>query len=90
MRDKDFHLLSLSVVPQMRDSLIFKHWKAEPFPAGTVACVKAACQYFNTDGNACPQKLTAQVYDLKRHLKNVHSVGDTAIASTTFIVGAPR
>ena len=60
-RDKDNHLLSLSVVPQMCDSLIFTHWEAEHCPTGTVTHVKAACLYFDTDGNTCPQSLTAQM-----------------------------
>ena len=60
---------------------MFRHWEAEHCPAGTVVSVKAACPYFETDSNACPVSLTAAVYDLKRHLKNVHGVANKDIAS---------
>lgn len=80
-RDEGYHLLSLSVEPQLREGAIFSHWESEHCPAGTTARVKAACPYFDNEGRACPQTLTPLVYDLKRHLKNVHGVADKDIAS---------
>ena len=69
----------------MREVLIFTDWETTHGPMGTVARVTAACPFFDIHGAGCPQMLTAQVYDLKRHLKNVHGVADIA-----FSVDAPR
>lgn len=87
-RDEEGHLLSLSGEPQMREALIFTHWETTHCPIGTVARVKAACQFLDIHGAGCPQMLTAQVYDLKRRLKKVQGVADSAIAS--YGLQAPR
>lgn len=77
-RDGDGHLLSRNDEPQSREDLIFIHWEKSHCPASTIAWVKAACSYFNAMGKGCPTTLTPKVYDLKRHLKNVHSVANVS------------
>ena len=80
-QDEGDHLLGLCVEPQLRENLMFTHWEAEHCPSRTVARVKAACPYFDCDGNACPVTLTAVLWDLKRHLKSVHGVADADMTS---------
>ena len=56
--DGDGHLLSRTDEPQAREDLIFAHWEASYFPAGTIVLVKAACPYFDMVGKGCPVMLT--------------------------------
>ena len=79
--DEDGHFLSLSGEPQAHEGLIFTHREMHHCPAGTAASIKAACSFFDTLGKGCPQMMTAQVYNMKCHLKNLQGVAKSAIAS---------
>ena len=74
------HLLRLTDARQAREDYIFDHWEQHHCPAATVATVKTSCPHFDANGQGCSRMVFPQVFDLKRHLKQVHKVTDYSLS----------
>ena len=60
----------------VKRSHIFDFWEQHHCPTGTIACVKAHCPFFATNGQGCTTMVYPRLYDLKRHMGKVHHITD--------------